>query len=125
MQASPAYEKKISGTTAGLVIGDRALVLRNSFSYVYDLSEAWLKCFKLPFVFAVWVARNDIEALWLEKFNRALETGLQHIEESVKDVPLPISEKEAIAYLKNDIQYVLDTEKREAMQLFWNLIKSV
>ncbi len=38
--AQEGYEALISGTTAGLVIGDRAIGLEQKFSYVYDLGEA-------------------------------------------------------------------------------------
>ena len=49
--------------TARLVIGDAALVLGASgrYPYVYDLGEVWKRWTDLPFVFAVWVARRDID----------------------------------------------------------------
>ena len=36
--AETGYIDQIKGTTAGLVIGDRALALNKKFAYVYDLS---------------------------------------------------------------------------------------
>lgn len=48
--------------TARLVIGDAALVLGSTgrYPYVYDLGEVWKSWTDLPFVFAVWVARRDV-----------------------------------------------------------------
>lgn len=48
---------------ARLVIGDAALVLSASgrYPYVYDLGAVWKSWTDLPFVFAVWVARRDID----------------------------------------------------------------
>ena len=47
------YEQDISGTTAGLVIGDRAFTQRLQSGYMYDLGSAWKEMTGLPFVFAV------------------------------------------------------------------------
>jgi chorismate dehydratase len=47
---------------AVLVIGDRAMsVQADGFHTVVDLGEAWNKLTGLPFVFAFWVARGDVE----------------------------------------------------------------
>ena len=40
VDAQKGYELSISGTTAGLVIGDRALAQRNKSKYCYDLGQA-------------------------------------------------------------------------------------
>lgn len=45
------FRKDIRGTTAGLVIGDRALEQRLRSPYIYDLGEAW-KQRSLPFITA-------------------------------------------------------------------------
>ncbi|SRR6266542_2511632 len=49
---------------ARLVIGDAALLLRNSAGashrYAYDLGQVWKEWTGLPFVFAVWVARRSV-----------------------------------------------------------------
>ena len=57
---------------ARLVIGDAALMLRHrahpvaqghgqEYSYIYDLGAEWKAWTGLPFVFAVWVARRDVD----------------------------------------------------------------
>ncbi|MSR07471.1 MAG: hypothetical protein EXR93_10455 [Gemmatimonadetes bacterium] len=47
---------------AVLVIGDPALLLqaRNTYPHRYDLGEQWKKWTGLPFVFAVWAARREV-----------------------------------------------------------------
>jgi chorismate dehydratase len=51
-----------STADAVLVIGDRAMrVPREPFHDVVDLGEAWHTLTRLPFVFALWVARPGIE----------------------------------------------------------------
>ncbi|HSC37349.1 MAG TPA: menaquinone biosynthesis protein, partial [Chitinophagaceae bacterium] len=46
------FRDHIRGTTAGLVIGDRAFEQRKLSAYRYDLGEAWKLHTGLPFVFA-------------------------------------------------------------------------
>jgi len=51
-----------SSADAVLVIGDRAMrVPSESFHDVVDLGEAWHTLTGLPFVFALWVARPDVD----------------------------------------------------------------
>jgi chorismate dehydratase len=60
-----------------LVIGDRALHMRNAgqYPYVVDLSDAWFQYHRLPMVFARWVIRKDAPSAmratilaWLAEF---------------------------------------------------------
>jgi Predicted periplasmic solute-binding protein len=55
-----------AGVDARLVIGDAALLLRNSREdsnrYAYDLGAVWKDWTGLPFVFAVWVAQRTVPA---------------------------------------------------------------
>jgi chorismate dehydratase len=51
-----------SSADAVLLIGDRAMrVPSDSFHDVVDLGEAWHILTGLPFVFALWVARSDVD----------------------------------------------------------------
>ena len=62
IESSADYEKDIKGTTAGLVIGDRAFKQRLISPYIYDLGLAWKEMTGLPFVFAAWVSNKEIDA---------------------------------------------------------------
>ena len=46
--AVKGFEEQIKGTTAGLVIGDRAFAQRQRSKYIYDLADAWKQMTGLP-----------------------------------------------------------------------------
>ncbi len=72
---------------AVLVIGDGALLLQSSRAYphVIDLGEEWKRWTGLPFVFAVWAARRDVDRSAVNDVHKALlasrKWGLAHIRE--------------------------------------------
>lgn len=110
------FQEQIKGTTAGLVIGDRALLQRQHSTYIYDLAEAWQEMTGLPFVFAVWVANKKLSPEFIHSFNEATGTGLQHINEIVST--LDFAAYNMLAYYNTNIDYVLDAQKRTAIQMF-------
>lgn len=112
----------LKDSTAAVVIGDRALVMREAFNFVYDLSEEWMKLTGLPFVFACWVANKKLDNAFLNSFNESLKFGVDHIDEIIKIEGLSISEKE---YLQNTIEYQLSDKKREAVALYLKLINEI
>ena len=113
---------KIDGTSAAVVIGDRALEMRERFKYVYDLSEEWQKMTNLPFVFACWVSNKNIELSFLDSFNEALKFGVENINELAIVEDLSVFEK---SYLENSIHYRLTEKMKEGLDLFLKLIKSL
>ncbi len=115
------YIEYINGTTAGVIIGDRALKQLTNFEYIYDLSEAWKDFTGLPFIFAAWVANKDLPADFLERFNAANALGLDHLEEIVEANPFPYYD--LMTYYTENIRYHLDDEKKKGMELFLGMIK--
>ena len=73
------FREEIKGTTAGVVIGDRALQQRLQSKYIYDLAEAWKLHTGLPFVFAAWIANKKLPGEFVTAFNEANAVGLQHL----------------------------------------------
>ena len=127
IQGTEGYEQKISASNAALIIGDRAFDYMNTFNYEYDLSEEWMKFQSLPFVFAVWVANKELPEEFIRQFNEALRSGLDSIDavsEQFKnehpDVTIDVNN-----YLKNDISFILDVEKRKALETFLRMLKSI
>ena len=110
------YQQNIKGTTAGLVIGDRALEQRSHSKYIYDLAEAWITMTGLPFVFAAWVANKKLSDEFTQSFNKATSKGLNHIAEIVDTVKF--REYNMNEYYTRNINYKLDDKKLEALQLF-------
>lgn len=100
-----------------LLIGDKALRCANEFEYRYDLAAEWFKFTGKPFVFACWTANKELPEAFLKEFNAALAYGVENIEacvEWVTDFPKDI----AIAYLKNNISYHLDANKKAGLSEF-------
>ena len=117
--------KHIGGTTAALVIGDKAIGLEQRFKYTYDLAEAWMQYTGLPFVFAAWVSNRPLDPEFIRKFNVALQIGLDHIPELTALMPDSIAKNAHFnleKYFSENISYTLDDRKKRALDLFLNAI---
>ena len=79
------YRNEITGTTAGLVIGDRAFEQRKISTFIYDLGSEWRKITGLPFVFAAWVSTKPMSEDFINFFNEANASGLDKIDEIVAE----------------------------------------
>ena len=110
------YQSRIKGTTAGLLIGDRALAQRNVSPYIYDLGESWKNHTGLPFVFAAWVSNKKLDPAFISAFNDANKLGLLHIDEAIATSPSNIFDLKK--YFTSHINYVLDNEKKQGLKLF-------
>lgn len=121
VEATENYINEIKGTTAGVIIGDRALQYRNDFKYNYDLATNWINFTELPFVFATWVANKPIDESFIKAFNAANKLGLDHIDEVVKEIDFPFYDIKK--YYTENISYNFDDKKKEALELFLNYLK--
>lgn len=115
--AKPNYQQLIKGTTAGVVIGDRALAQRASSTYIYDLATAWQLHTGLPFVFAAWVANKQLPSDFIAEFNEANLSGLAHIEEVIEEQG-DYSSYNLNTYYNQNINYHLTEESRNGLELF-------
>lgn len=116
-----SYEQDISGTTAGLVIGDRALAQRSKAKYIYDLGTAWKALTGLPFVFAAWVSNKPIAAAFIERFNEANAYGFLHLDTVISNNS--IAGFDIKSYYKQFIKFKLDARMEEAKALFLRKLK--
>ena len=120
--ATEGFERRISGDTAGLIIGDRAIGRERDFPFVYDIGEAWIRWTGLPFVFAAWVSRRPLDPEFISRFNAALQFGISRIPELTKIIPaIPGFDMEA--YFQQNISYNLDMAKWNGLQRFLKLVK--
>jgi len=110
------FTNEIKGTTAAVVIGDRAFKQRNISPYIYDLGEAWKNHTGLPFVFAAWVSNKPLPSSFIERFNAANEYGLQRIDEVI--AAHPYNEFSLKKYYTEHIQYRLDEQKLQGLSKF-------
>ena len=116
------FENEINGTTAALIIGDRALVQLNNFPFVYDLAEAWQKMTNLPFVFAAWVANKPLSETFIASFNLSIKDSLAQVDTIIKSIDFP--DYDLNIYFKENIDYILDDQKRKGLNLFLSKIES-
>ena len=114
--AKEDFLQHIGGSTAAVVIGDRALQLANHSKYVYDLALAWKSFTGLPFVFAAWIANKPLGADFEAAFNLANADGLQHIDEVVAEEHY--ASYDLKKYYTENISYVLTNKKRKGLALF-------
>ena len=114
------YRGKIKGTTAGLVIGDRAFEQRKISTFIYDLGSEWRSITGLPFVFAAWVSTKPLPEDFIELFDAANAIGLQHIDEIVQAESFDLYDLSK--YYTLHLSYDLDELKQKGMEKFLNLL---
>jgi chorismate dehydratase len=120
--ADDDYRRKISGTTAGLVIGDRAFEQRKISTFIYDLASEWRSITGLPFVFAAWISNKPLPESFFRKFNEANAIGLTHIDEIVSAQNFDLFDLKK--YYTLHLSYKLDERKIQGMELFLQYIKA-
>lgn len=117
------FRNQIIGTTAGVVIGDRALEQRKISPYIYDLAGCWKNMTGLPFVFAAWIANKKLDNDFLIAFNKANAYGIEHIDEVLENLHFPVYDLHT--YYTTNISYQLTSEKRKGLQQFLSLLNTV
>jgi chorismate dehydratase len=120
VRAGADFLNQIGGTTAAVVIGDRALRLRSGPAYVYDLGEAWKNMTGLPFVFAAWISNKKLENSWVERFNQANAFGVQNIPLVLEQITYKFFDLNS--YYTGHLNYVLDENKMKGLNLFLQML---
>lgn len=121
--ATPDFREKIKGTTAAVVIGDRALEQISMSAYMYDLGAAWKAHTGLPFVFAAWVANKPLDEDFIDAFNKANAYGVSHIDEVLAGLNYPAYDLKK--YYTENLSYPLTDEKRKGLALFLEKLKQL
>ncbi len=107
---------------AVLLIGDPALRHLGATEYNLDLGEAWHTFTGLPFVYACWVARGDVDIGDLPTLlYRAKTLGITQIPDiAEQEAPrLGLPELLCLDYLRNRIRYDLNAAAIAGMQRFY------
>jgi chorismate dehydratase len=114
-----------SDADAILLIGDRAMHSPDeSFVEVMDLGSLWYEWTGLPFVFAMWVAREDAGTEGVEEaLSRARDRGLANVDAIVREdgVRLGLTEEVGRHYLTKNLHYHLSSAERTGLRLFREL----
>lgn len=108
---------------AVLLIGDKVFAAEKKYRYSWDLADEWQRQTGLPFAFALWVAREDVPEQVVEKLEHALTEGIERTWEAIQQADVEIDPVEAYTYLTRHIDYLLDADKRLALDRFWAGIK--
>ena len=128
-------ESLVHQNQPALLIGDRALRLANQLPpemKVFDLGEIWYQQTGLPFVFALWmIYRNSIDAFSSKLSglgNQLLQSRDQLLNapyEQAKVVATTVGlSAEVIVDYWRTIDYRLNQEHQQGLQLFFKLCKS-
>lgn len=125
VDAQPGFENLISGSSAAVVIGDRALKLNKNYPYVYDLAEEWYNFTEFSAVFAVWVAKKDLSPEFISKFNNVLSIGNINKKEIAGQYACNYQGFDLENYLVNCIDYCFDEEKKVSMDKFLHLASQI
>ncbi len=113
--------RDLSGETR-LLIGDKVVTQEPvGFPYQLDLGEAWKNLTGLPFVFAVWTARAEVNVGDLgSRLKRALEEGLSNVEQLIDRDAVPRGWPRDVArrYLTEYLKFTIGDRQLEAIRQF-------
>ncbi len=104
-----------------LVIGDRAMSIDTGPYYTtWDLGEEWLKETGLPFVFAMWVARENMPPEIANALQLARDTGLANLDEIIaRESPkYGLSTASCDEYFRRHLYFYLGQRELAGLQLF-------
>ena len=104
---------------AFLLIGDKVFDNEGRFAHTYDLAEEWRKATKMPFTFAVWVARKGLSYEVRDELQAAFTYGVEHIYEAILESDYADREY-AYEYLTENIDFLFDIQKHNALKKFWD-----
>lgn len=111
---------------AALVIGDRAL-REPAATPAIDLGALWTGRTGLPFVWAVWLARDEATAAALAPIlDAARERGTRRIEAIARDsaAAAGVDERLALRYLRDAMRYSLGDRERAGLARFLELSRA-
>jgi len=114
-----------SSAEARLLIGDKVVCEEPAgFDHQLDLGEAWKQMTGLPFVFATWMARADVELGDLpQRLEAAKRAGLANVDEIVERYAVPRGWPASLArqYMTEYLKYDVGERQLDAIRLFHQL----
>ena len=118
----PDPERMLSEADAALIIGDPALRMDRERYQVVDLAAEWHALTGLPFVFAVWAVRPEVEIPDLPfYFKSSLRYGLSSLDTLVREsaAELNLDTSEVRSYLTDNLSFFLRREEIEGLEEFY------
>lgn len=120
----PSIDPRSAATDAVLLIGDAALKNLEATEYSIDLGSEWQELTGLPFVYACWVARQDVDLGYVpDLLLESKELGIKQIPEIARIEAKKLGFHETLCrdYLQNHINYDLDQSAISGLKLYHKL----
>jgi chorismate dehydratase len=118
----PDPERMLAEADAALVIGDPALRVDRERYLITDLAAEWKELTGLPFVFAVWAVRPEVEIPDLPfYFKSSLRYGLSSLDTLVREAAaeMGLDTSEVRAYLTENLSFFLRQDEIEGLEEFY------
>ncbi len=125
LAAQPGFETEITGTTGGLIIGDRAITARETYPFCYDLGSAWKSLTGMPFVFAVWASLIPVDVNLESALDHAFGAGLEQIPQIAAKEQSQYPAFDLAHYYQRNIRYRLDLSLLQGMEHFFELARKL
>lgn len=110
---------------AVLMIGDKVFENESKYKYSYDLGHYWKKMTGLPFAYAVWIAKGHVPQSAVDQLSIDLHVGINSIDKVIEEQKIKEPTHDLDSYYRDNIDYVLDTEKRKALDLYLTKISEL
>lgn len=126
--APPVAAAADDDSSALLLIGDSALraSLEKTDLFVYDLGELWYSWTGLPFVFALWLCRNEIAgSVELTTLARQLIQAKERVPDQLEKIAAGAKEagwlgrERLLAYWRDNISYQFDEREQAGLMLYF------
>jgi chorismate dehydratase len=112
-----------STADAVLLIGDRAIHSPvGRFAEVWDLGDQWSGWAKLPFVFAMWVARPNADLQGIEAaLANARDCGVANLEQiaAAEAAAQGLTTPQCLSYLRDNLYFYLGDREQRGLSLFY------
>jgi chorismate dehydratase len=118
----PDPERMLSEADAALIIGDPALKVDRDRYLITDLAAEWHDLTGLPFVFAVWAVRPEVEVPDLPfYFKSSLRYGLSSLDTLVREsaAELGLDSSEVRSYLTDNLAFFMRREEVLGLEEFY------
>jgi chorismate dehydratase len=107
---------------AVVLIGDRAIHSPpGEFAAVWDLGDQWVRWTGLPFVFAMWTARPNVDLGDLDvALASARDQGVENLEAiaAIESAPLGLTQPQCLSYLRDNLNFRFGLQEQQGLELF-------
>ena len=116
----PDLDAMLSEHDACVLIGDIGMQTDAKGLLTLDLGQAWKDMIGLPFVWAAWVGRDDLDPALVELLNESWRWGRQNIDQVVENAAERSGWEHATTdrYLRRTMRYELDAPAKEGLNTF-------